>query len=101
MGRVVIHPSPGVARLLQARREHMGLSLREASARTAACGPAIPFQTLAKIETGKTDPGLRRIYRPVITAIRQGVLHLSEEHVAREDLTDAGELSRTHRHLGR
>lgn len=63
MPREAIRPSRALARLLRESREALGLTLRDVSARTAADGELIPPSTLARIEQGKTDPGVRRLVR--------------------------------------
>lgn len=62
MGRVALKPSQAVAELLRSKREDLGLSLREIEKRTAEAGELIPFPTLAKVEQGKVDPGVRRLH---------------------------------------
>ncbi|RMG44445.1 MAG: helix-turn-helix domain-containing protein [Acidobacteria bacterium] len=61
MARHTHPPSRALARLLRARRQELGLSLREIEERAAAEGSPIPFSTLSKIEQGKAEPGLRRL----------------------------------------
>jgi tetratricopeptide (TPR) repeat protein len=56
-----IDPSPAVARLLRERRESLRLTLRGVAALSADAGNHIPHSTLARIERGKLDPGVRRL----------------------------------------
>lgn len=62
MPRVAIHPSAAIADLLRRQRNRLGLSLREAETRSASLGDPIPFSTLARVEQGKVDPGVRRLH---------------------------------------
>src|SRR5262249_27230645 len=63
MPRLALHPSRAIAELLRTRRQEFGLTLRDVQQRSAAAGVPIPFTTLAKVEQGKVDPGLKRLYR--------------------------------------
>ena len=62
MPRVAIHPSAVMAGLLRKKREEHGLTLREVGAEAARLGEEIPYATLAKIERGEADPGVRRLH---------------------------------------
>lgn len=55
--------SKAVADFLRHHRKRLGLSLREVQERSATIGTPIPFPTLAKIEGGKVDPGLKRLHQ--------------------------------------
>ncbi len=83
MPREVIRPSLALARLLRDRRQQLGLTTREISARTAERGDAIPPSTLTRIEQGKTDPGVRRL----VQLLR--IYEISPEQMA--DLVDVAE----------
>lgn len=61
MPKAALGTSIAVAGLLRERRTALGLSLREVERRTRRAGNLIPFSTLAKIEQGKLDPGLKRL----------------------------------------
>jgi len=54
--------SPAVGELLRGRRQHLGYTLREVERLTSAQGNLIPFSTLARIEQGRLDPGLKRLH---------------------------------------
>jgi transcriptional regulator with XRE-family HTH domain len=54
--------SPAVANLLRQRRIELGLTLREVQRKTEILGRPIPFTTVAKIESGRVDPGLKRLH---------------------------------------
>ena len=60
MPRVAIPRSQRAAQLLRARRHELGLTLRDVEKRTASLGAVIPFSTIARIESGKVDPGVLR-----------------------------------------
>lgn len=55
--------SIAVGRLLRERREEMRLTLVEVSGRLKEQGGSIPVSTLARIEQGKHDPGVRRLHQ--------------------------------------
>ena len=59
---MALSPSPAVAQLLRERRGELGLSLRDVQRRTESLGSPIPFTTLAKVEQGKVDPGVKRLH---------------------------------------
>lgn len=56
-----INASPAVAHLLRERRQALKLTLRRVAALTEDGGNPIPHSTLARIERGKLDPGVRRL----------------------------------------
>jgi len=62
MPRTAVDTSVAVARLLRDRRKTLGLTLREVEKRTSSAGRLIPFSTLAKIEQGRLDPGIKRLH---------------------------------------
>src|SRR5262245_15535990 len=53
--------SPGVAQLLRERRQALGLTLRAVAEMSGEQGELIPHSTLARIEMGRLDPGVRRL----------------------------------------
>ena len=53
--------SPAVAQLLRDRRQSLGLTLRRVEELSAESGDLIPHSTLARIELGQFDPGVRRL----------------------------------------
>jgi transcriptional regulator with XRE-family HTH domain len=62
MGRVSLEPSQEVARLLRDRRRELGWTLREVEERCRTLGRPVHFTTLARVERGEVDPGLRRLH---------------------------------------
>ena len=62
VAKLAVVASPRVAELLRERRHDLGWSLREVEERTRALGRTIPFSTLAKVEKGCFDPGIRRLH---------------------------------------
>lgn len=62
MPRHALKPSPTLARMLRTRREELGWSVREVTARSTEIGERIPPVTLLKIEAGTQEPGVRRFY---------------------------------------
>ena len=54
--------SPSVGELLRNRRRRLGYTLREVERLTSSQGNLIPFSTLARIEQGRLDPGLKRLH---------------------------------------
>ncbi len=54
--------STSVGDLLRHRRKRLGYTLREVERLTSAQGDLIPFSTLARIEQGRLDPGLKRLH---------------------------------------
>ncbi len=63
MGREAVQPSTSVARFLREKRLQAGLTLRDVSERLSVGGDAVPISTLARIEQGKAEPGVRRLHR--------------------------------------
>jgi tetratricopeptide (TPR) repeat protein len=53
--------SPAVAQLLRERRQSLGLTLRRVEELSGESGDPIPHSTLARIELGLFDPGVRRL----------------------------------------
>ena len=62
MGSAGLRPSVAVAALLRQKRKDMGLTLRQVSERIERQGEPLPTSTLARIEHGKLDPGVRRLH---------------------------------------
>src|SRR5262245_32661425 len=56
-----LEASPAMARLLRERRRELGLTLRDVQKLTQESGKPIPHSTLARIESGRLDPGVRRL----------------------------------------
>src|SRR6185503_19758778 len=56
-----LEASPAMARLLRERRRELRLTLREVQSLTKESGKPIPHSTLARIESGRLDPGVRRL----------------------------------------
>jgi len=54
--------SHSVGEMLRDRRQRLGYTLREVERLTSARGNLIPFSTLARIEQGRLDPGLKRLH---------------------------------------
>ena len=54
--------SRSVGDLLRHRRRHLGYTLRDVEKLTSSQGNLIPFSTLARIEQGRLDPGLKRLH---------------------------------------
>jgi transcriptional regulator with XRE-family HTH domain len=54
--------SRSVGELLRDRRRRLGYTLREVERLTSSQGNLIPFSTLARIEQGRLDPGLKRLH---------------------------------------
>ncbi len=63
MPREVVSPSPALGTALRRQRERLGLSLRDVSFQTGRAGEVLPPSTLARIEQGKTEPGVRRLFQ--------------------------------------
>ena len=63
MPREAILPSVALAQLLRNKRKELGLTLQEISEQSITAGDFIPASTLARIEQGKSDPGVRRVHR--------------------------------------
>ena len=91
MPRVAVKPSRAVSELLRTRREELGLTLREVEKKTAEAGELIPFPSLARVEQGRADPGVRRLH--LLLRLYQVPPQLVSDVVELEDL--AGELPRT------
>lgn len=53
--------SPAVSNLLRHRRKALGLTLRGVQELATASGHPIPYSTLAKVEQGLFDPGVKRL----------------------------------------
>jgi transcriptional regulator with XRE-family HTH domain len=62
MPAATIRTSRQVAELLRNARKEHGLSLAAASEAVSRLGEPIPLSTLARIETGRFDPGIRRLH---------------------------------------
>lgn len=62
MARVSLVPSRALADLLRQRRLELGLTLRQVQQETEALGRPIPFTTLARVEQGRVDPGVKRLH---------------------------------------
>ncbi len=65
MPTAALLPSAAVGRLLRGRRRELGLTLAEVTRRLARRGERVPLSTLARVEQGKLDPGVRRLHRLV------------------------------------
>jgi tetratricopeptide (TPR) repeat protein len=59
---MALRTSMGVAKLLRSRRKELRLTLREVCERISSKGEQMPPSTLARIEQGKLDPGIRRLH---------------------------------------
>jgi transcriptional regulator with XRE-family HTH domain len=57
----IIAPSPSIARMLRERRMELGLSLRAVEERSGTLGDPIAFTTVASIELGRVEPGVKRL----------------------------------------
>lgn len=62
MGSAAISPCQSVGALLRQKRREFNLSLNEVSRRLTVRGHRIPPSTLGRIEQGRLDPGVRRLY---------------------------------------
>ena len=62
MGSAVVSPSAALGRMLRQSRKRRGWTLKRVSAQCQSRGEPIPLSTLAKIEQGKVDPGIRRLH---------------------------------------
>jgi len=91
MPRVALKPSRAVSELLRTRRQELGLTLREVEKKTAEAGELIPFPSLARVEQGRADPGVRRLH--LLLRLYQVPPQLVSDMVEIEDL--AGTLPRT------
>jgi transcriptional regulator with XRE-family HTH domain len=56
-----IATSPAIGRMLKERREALGLTLRAVASLSGERGHPIPYSTLARVEAGRLDPGVRRL----------------------------------------
>lgn len=88
---VALKTSQAVAELLRAKRHELGLTLRQVEKRTAEAGELIPFPTLARVEQGKVDPGVRRLH--ILLKLYQVPLPLVSDLVELEDF--AGKLPKS------
>lgn len=88
MGRVAVTPSRALAGMLRDHRHKLGWTLRDVEGRSRTLGRPIPFATLAKVEQGKVDPGLRRLH--VLLRIYDLPLGLAQDVLDLEEY--AGEL---------
>ena len=61
MGSAVVSASPAVGRLLRESRKRRGWTLKRVVEQCEERGQPIPLSTLAKIEQGRVDPGIRRL----------------------------------------
>jgi len=61
MGKVAVPTSRALGSFLRDQRRLRGWTLREVEERSRRYGRPIPFTTLAKVERGRVDPGLRRL----------------------------------------
>jgi transcriptional regulator with XRE-family HTH domain len=60
--RVAIKPSATVAEFLRDLRRGRRLTLRDVERRSGEMGEVIPYSTLARMERGLIDPGIRRLH---------------------------------------
>ncbi len=58
----VVQPPPGLGELLRLTRRKLGLTLREVCRRLAERGEQVPPSTLSRIEQGKLEPNVRRLF---------------------------------------
>ena len=58
-----IDASPAIAKFLRERRRELGMTLRAVQEDSAKLGSPIPHSTLARIESGQLDPGVRRLHQ--------------------------------------
>ena len=84
MGSLPVRPSVAVGRLLREKRKELRLTLREVSERIAEKGERLPTSTLARIEQGKLDPGVRRLH--LLLRLYQVPQHLVGDLVELESL---------------
>jgi tetratricopeptide (TPR) repeat protein len=61
MGSSPVVTSKNLAALLRRRRESLHLTLRQVAVRAEERGERLPPSTLSRIESGKLDPGVRRL----------------------------------------
>lgn len=62
MATPATRPSRALGTLLRSRRHRFGWTLKETSERCAHRGDPVPISTLARIERGQLDPGVRRLH---------------------------------------
>ncbi len=84
MPRVALKPSRAVAELLRTKRQELGLTLREVEKKTAEAGELIPFPSLARVEQGRADPGVKRLH--LLLRLYQVPSQLVSDVVELEDL---------------
>jgi len=87
MGAAAVKPSIAVSKLLRERRAVHKLTLRAVSDRLVQRGERIPVSTLARIEQGKLDPGVRRLH--LLLELYRVPPHLVADLVELEMLADA------------
>lgn len=63
MPRKPLETSQALASLLRRRRKELQFSLRDVAEQASRDGQPIPHTTLAKIEQGKVDPGVKRLHQ--------------------------------------
>src|SRR5262249_36123337 len=61
MPSTAVPTSPAIAKFLRERRESLGLTLRAVQKLSGELGNPIPHSTLARIESARLDPGVRRL----------------------------------------
>ena len=86
MPRIAIHPSRAIADLVRERRRELKLTLREVQERTVQAGHPIPFTSLAKVEKGEVDPGVRRLH--LLLKLYHLPLQLAGDLLDLEDMTE-------------
>ncbi len=79
--------SRAVAELLRSKREELGLTLRDVEKRSAEAGEIIPFPTLARVEQGRVDPGVRRFH--LLLRLYQVPFDLAADLIELEDFAGA------------
>lgn len=89
MGRLALQPSTAIAQLFREERKRRGWTLRDVENRTRSLGRPIPFATLAKVEQGRVDPGVRRFH--TLLRVYDLPLALAQEALDLEEF--AGELA--------
>jgi tetratricopeptide (TPR) repeat protein len=58
-----LEASKAMAQFLRQRRRELGLTLRQVQTLSEESGKSIPHSTLARIESGRLDPGVRRLHQ--------------------------------------
>jgi transcriptional regulator with XRE-family HTH domain len=97
MGKAVVPASRALGQFLREQRIARGWSLREVEERCRSYGRPIPFTTLAKVERGRIDPGVRRLAAlfkvyDLPLSLAQDVIDLEEmADVPRRRVADRGE----------